>query len=156
MVKGNETLSNSQRVLEIEKCIRNKVLKGANDTPAFRKICMSEIGGFTKSEFEKAREVLETGNPDNILVMNLKGLVSGYNRIKPKVRKKVEKKYSLSAESSDIMMFINYKFFPGQRVSETIKQMVEEWGKDFITDYRSYSNFDRERLHNYKNNGDGD
>ncbi len=150
----NVNLSNSERVTEVERVIKKKLEEGAEETQAFRKIVMKEVGGFTKREFEKAREVVNSGVPDNILVMNLRGLVSGYNRIAPKIKKKVEKKYSLSAKSSEIMRFIRHRWYNGQSVGDVIEIMFNDWAEDYITEYRNYTDEKREMVFKYKGAGD--
>lgn len=148
--------SNSERVRQVEEVINRRLHKGAEDTPAFRKIIMKEVGAFSKGEFLKAKEVVDSGGPEKILIMNKRGLTAGYNQVKPKVRKKIEKRYNLSAKSSDIMRFVAHRYYSGQGVGAVIERMFNEWAKDYVTEYKNYADEERQRIFNYKNNGAGE
>ncbi len=160
MIKGKAvelldvTKSNSERFLICERTIKKKLEEGAEDSPAFRKVCMKEIGGFTKGEFEKAKMVCDSQNEDFILCLNKRGLIAGWNQIKPKgVKKKVEKKYSLlSVKSSDLLKYISHRYYTGQGVGAVLEIIFRDWSEEYRKEYMAYSDEERERRYNYKNN----
>ncbi len=154
MVKLEVNLSNSERVEKIETVIEQRLEGGAEDSPAFRKIVCKALG-FSPGEMKKAKAVIDTNNPDFILRMNKAGLTSGWNQVKPKeARKRVERKYSLSAKSSDIMRFVRHRYYNGQSIGDVIEMMFNDWAEDYIKEYRSYTAEELIKKFDYKNNGD--
>ena len=150
VVKLKIESSNSERVKQVQAVLRQRVQEGAEDSRAFRKIVYKQIGGFTEGEYLKAKEVVDSGDSNNIFIMNFKGLTAGYNKVKPKIRKPRKVVYKLNEVSSDQLRWIAFRYYEGKTPNGLLEDIFKVSEKDYITEYRGYTDDERMRKFAYK------